>query len=331
MSSFNWPVIGHQRIVSYLQSVIERQAPNHAYLFYGAPGLGKNLVADLFVKSLLCQSAGPKPCNTCSHCRELERGIHPDVVFVTKEDDQKNISVEAVREARSKIQNSSLLNSYKIMLIREADTLSLGASNALLKILEEPVGQTVFIFIAEDLKFLPQTLLSRLQAIKFLPVNHEDLEHHFLSLGLERSLVYELAHLSLGFPGRVLPLASHPKKFNEYKEKVTDIFEKVSGNTVARLKLAEELASQNNSELAKTNARQFLTSLSALLRDVLLFKNACAHKITHRWLTDELSVFASHYSARQLAKILADTRLTLRSLDQNVNLRLALENLLLAF
>ena len=331
MFTFNWPVIGHQRIISYLQSVVERQVPNHAYLFYGSSGLGKNLVADLFIKSILCQSPDHRPCNTCSNCRELDRGIHPDVVLLAKAEDQKNISVEEVRAARSKIQNSSLLDSYKIMLIRDADALSIGAINALLKILEEPVGKTIFVFIAEDLKFLPRTLLSRLQVIKFLPVSHEDLEHHLLSSGLERSSAYELAHLSLGFPGRVLAFAHHPKIFSEYKETTTSLLEKLSGTPLARLKLAEELASQNNSELAKNNARQFLNNLSALMRDALLSKNACAHKIAHRWLADDFAPFVNHYSSAQLANILVETKRTLRFLDQNVNVRLALENLILSF
>ncbi len=331
MFSYNWPVVGHQKIINYLQSVVDRQALNHGYLFYGAPALGKNLIADLFVKTVLCQSNEQKPCGACASCRELERGTHPDVINLTRAEDKKNIAVEEVRAARGKMQNSSLLDSYKIMIIREAEALSIGAVNALLKIIEEPVGQTIFIFIAANLKFLPETLLSRLQIIKLLPVSHEDIEDHLLSLGVDRTLAQSLAHLSLGFPGRILPFAHHPKDFSEYLAKQPDILKSLSGGTLAKLKLVEELASQNNSELAKSNARQFLNALSMLSRDALLLKNACAHKIAHRWLAADLATFANHYSSVKLAKILAEVKLTIRFLDHNANLRLALENLILAF
>lgn len=331
MSASPWPVIGHQKIVRYLQAVIERQNPNHAYLFYGAAGLGKNLVADLFAQGLLCQGRAPQPCGACVHCLQFIRQIHPDVINLTRDADQKNISVEAVRQVRSEIQNSSLLDSYKIVLVREAETLSLGAINALLKILEEPVGRTIFIFISEDLKSLPRTLLSRLQVIKFLPVGHEDLENYFLAQGLERSLAYDLAHLSLGFPGRVLSLAAHSKIFNDYKSQTLNLVEQLSGSLIARLSLAEQLAGQNNSVLAKDNARQFLISLLLLVRDALLLKNNCAPQLAERWLESELTVFNRRYSTADLLGLLAAIRATSRSLSQNINVRLALENLLLAF
>ena len=330
MATASWPVIGHQKIVRYLQSVAERHIPNHGYLFYGAPGLGKNLVADFFIKSILCRSGASKFCNTCSDCRQLDRGIHPDVVYLSKAEDKKNINVEEVREARSKIQNSSLLDAYKIMFIRDAETLSIGAVNALLKILEEPVGKTIFVFIAEDIKFLPRTFLSRLQVIKFLPVSHEDIENYLLAKNYSRSEAYELAHLSLGFPGRILPFLGHPKNLNEHKEKISDILRKLSGSVNERFRLVEQLAGQNNSEPTKINVRQFIHSFSALTRDALLIKSACTDKITHHWLRNELSVFSSKYSSGKIVRLLSEAKFTLRFTEQNVNLRLALENLVLA-
>ncbi len=331
MPTFNWPVIGHQKIVNYLQKIAASGTPNHAYLFYGASGLGKNLVADLFVQSLLCYSPNTKPCGTCANCRQLSQGIHPDVINLTRAEDEKNISVESVRQARQAMQNSSWLKSYKIIMVREADTLSIGAANALLKILEEPFGQTVFIFIAEDLKFLPRTILSRLQVIKFLPVKQDEMEQYFLANGLELSLARDLASFSLGFPGRVLPWVEHPKQFREHQVKLASILQTMSGHLNERLRLAEELAGQNNSESSKLHVREFLNSLISLLRDVLLIKGACQNRIAHRSLENNLTSFAEHYPAARLAKVLSETRLTLRLLDQNVNLRLALENLILSF
>ncbi|NMC51230.1 AAA family ATPase [Candidatus Kuenenbacteria bacterium] len=331
MPTYNWPIIGHKKIASYLQSVIQKNTIGHAYLFYGAPGLGKNLMADLFVKSILCRSDQSRPCGSCSSCRELGHSIHPDVVYLEKPEDKKNISVEEVREARSKMQNFSLLHSYKVMIIRDADALSIGAINALLKILEEPVGKTIFIFIAEDIKFLPRTILSRLQVIKFLPVSHKEVEDHLVSVGYERHESYDLAHLSLGFPGRILPFVGHPKNFHEYQEKLSDILKKMSGSINERFSLVEELAGQNNSEATKDKVREFLQILASLVRDVLLLRSGEHHLVAHHFLERDFGPLVSRYSSAKLTQILSDIKKTSRLLGQNINLRLALENLILEF
>lgn len=331
MDSFNWPVIGHQKIINYLQSVVARKSPNHAYLFYGAPGLGKNLVADLFVKSLFCTSTAAKPCGACAHCRQLAAGVHPDVINLVRAEDQKNISVESVRAARSQIQNSSLLNAYKVLFIREAEALSLGASNALLKILEEPSGQTLFIFIAEDLKFLPRTILSRLQVIKFLPVNEDEIEKYLLTQKIERPLARELAAASLGFPGRLWPFIAHPKHFHDHTAKLSLLLQKISSQTNERLRLIEGLAGQSNSETAKNNCREFLSNLLFIVRDSLLLKSGLSSELSYPRLEPDLAFLTRRHSLASLVNILMEIRQTRRYLEQNVNPRLALENLVLSF
>ncbi|HOZ36376.1 MAG TPA: DNA polymerase III subunit delta' C-terminal domain-containing protein [bacterium] len=331
MNSFNWPVIGHQKIINYLQSVVERNSPNHAYLFYGPPGIGKNLVADLFVKSLFCASANAKPCGTCAHCRQLAAGSHPDVIDLIRETDQKNINIERIREARSQVQNYPFFNSYKVLFIREADTLSLGASNALLKILEEPRGQTIFVFIGENLKFFPRTVLSRLQVIKFLPINEEEIEKYLVAQKIDRPLARELAAASLGFPGRVWPFINHPKNFHEHTAQLSLLLQKAFSQTNERFRLIENLASQSNSEAAKKNSRDFLNDLLFIVRDSLLVKSGLSAHITFPGLESDLAFFARRHSAASLINILSEIRKTSHYLKQNVNPRLALENLILSF
>src|SRR3989338_4068853 len=216
MIKFNWQIIGHKPIISYLQAMISNNTLGHAYLFYGLNGLGKNTLAQYFIKSIYCCS-NQSPCDSCAHCRQIVRQIHPDIIYLECQPGKKNITIEQVREARAKIHRGTFLNSHKIIFIRDAQTLSLAAANGLLKILEEPTAKTIFIFLTPTLKGIPETILSRVQVIKFLPVPLKELEGYLIKKGLDKSQAYQLAHLSQGCPGRVLSLLGHSKLLAEYQ------------------------------------------------------------------------------------------------------------------
>jgi DNA polymerase-3 subunit delta' len=331
MSQFNWSVIGHQPIINYLQTVIQNNSFNHAYLFYGSDGLGKSLIANYFIKTIYCLADKNLPCDACLHCQQINNTIHPDIIYLTKAEDKKNITIEQVRQARSKIQHGTFLNSYKVILIPQANTLSLAASNALLKILEEPTQKTLFIFLTPTLKNIPATILSRVQTIKFMPVSFKDLEKYLINQGLNKTDAYALSHLAAGLPGQILPLLNHPKLLTEYKHDFQQLLTDISADLNSRFALVEKIAAQSNSESAKLNSKQFLQKLSSLLHDALLLKNMCFNRITHVALKQQLSALANKYSTLQLANLLAKIKTTYKYIDQNVNLRLAMENLMLEF
>ena len=328
MANFSWSVIGHQKIIDYLQSVIANNRLNHAYLFYGPEGLGKSLVADYFIKSVYCQS-NDLPCGQCVFCRQIGNHVHPDVIYLQPQEDKKSITIEQVREARVKIYHASFLNSHKIIFIRQAHTLSIAASNALLKTLEEPTQKTIFIFLTPTLKNIPQTILSRVQIIKFLPVPANDLEKYLINKKFNKTDAYQLSHLAQGCPGRILPLLDHPKLLNEYKNKLSEILTQISADLNVRFKLVESLAGQTKSAEAKVKAKQFLNNLTILIRDALLIKNMCFDKVTHLDLKQQLTSLSSRYTSGQLAGLLNKIKLTQTYIDKNVNPRLALENLVL--
>jgi DNA polymerase III subunit delta' len=328
MTKFNWPIVGHSSIINYLQTVIKNDRLNHAYLFYGPDNLGKTELAKNFIISIYCEDSN-RPCHKCNHCLQIEKNIHPDIINISRESDKKNITIEQIREARNKIYHASFLNSHKIVLIKESNTLSLAASNALLKILEEPTKKTIFIFIAPSLKNIPQTILSRVQAIKFLPVSITNIEKYLVKKGIEKEQAYELGHLAGGYPGKVLHFLNHPKLLSDYKKDNRELLATITGDLNMRFKLIESLAGQVKSANAKDKSRLFLSSVNSLFRDILLIRNMCFDKVTHTYLKIELSKASSEYSSEKLAKILHKIKFTRAYIDQNVNLRLALENLML--
>jgi len=189
----NWPVIGHHNVVQYLQNALRRHQFAHTYLFSGPAHVGKSLVAEYFIQTLFClnyQESGSAiawPCGECQSCRQFGKGVHPDYFLLSPEEGKRAIGIDQVREWQRSLGNKSFLTKYKIGLIAGAELLTTEAANALLKTIEEPVGNTIIVLLTDDLNLLLPTIISRSQVIKFGPVAEKDILQYLVQLGEERS------------------------------------------------------------------------------------------------------------------------------------------------
>lgn len=158
-------VYAQDHVTKILQSAIASARIAHAYLFTGPRGVGKTSLARIMAKSLNCES-GPTttPCNKCTNCVEITEGISPDVIEI---DGASNTGVDDIRELQRELLYAASSAKYKIYIIDEVHMLSKSAFNALLKTLEEPPENVVFIFATtEPHKVLP-TIVSRCQRYDF--------------------------------------------------------------------------------------------------------------------------------------------------------------------
>ncbi len=174
-------ILGHERPKAILRAAIRRDRVAHAYLFHGAQGIGKRLTAIRFGQILNCDSpvapggpaGSPEPdaCGTCRSCRDIESLTHPDFMLVEPDQEAVNpqIKIEQVREIEQRMMYRPLIGQRKVCLIDEADRLTLGAANALLKILEEPPDHSLFILVTSRPSALPGTVRSRCQTLRFAP------------------------------------------------------------------------------------------------------------------------------------------------------------------
>ena len=137
----------------------------HAYIFSGPRGVGKTSVARILAKALNCeQGPTPKPCNACTHCREITEGISMDVHEI---DGASNRGIDEIRELRENIKVLPASSRFKVYIIDEVHMLTKEAFNALLKTLEEPPPHVVFIFATTETHKIPATILSRCQCHDF--------------------------------------------------------------------------------------------------------------------------------------------------------------------
>lgn len=164
-------VAGQQHIVKTLKNALTTGKIAHAYLFAGPRGTGKTTMAKLLAKALNCEEGIGCQCNHCKNCQSIIDGTHPDVLEL---DAASNNGVENIRELIDNVKYGTILGKYKIYIIDEVHMLSAGAFNALLKTLEEPPENVIFILATtEPHKILP-TILSRCQRYDFTKVSEGD-------------------------------------------------------------------------------------------------------------------------------------------------------------
>jgi DNA polymerase III subunit delta' len=338
----NWQIIGHQNILEYLENSIINGRLAHAYLFYGPKNVGKKETAMRFIQALLCYEHQKEesradlntvPCGQCEFCREISKKIHPDFFWLEKMAGDKNISVEQVREIKDKLSARSFFKSYKVAIVSGAEDLSLSAANALLKVLEEPLGRTIIILIAERLDVLPKTIISRSQKIRFLPVAKNKI-YEFLvkEKNVNREAAWQIATLSAGRPGVALNYLKDKNLWQKYLENINIFFKLISAKHHEKLKFAEAfLAEQKNMVEQGELLLPLINFWQTVFRDLLLSKLGLSDIIINSKIKQELQQLAPYFSAEKLVELghnLENSKIYLR---QNANPRLVLENILLGF
>ncbi len=159
--SLPWLATAKQRINAALQQ--ERLA--HALLIHAAQGVGAESLAAWIAQQVLCAKPGEAPCGECVSCRLFSAGNHPDLHWVTRAEDAKQLQVDQIRELSEVFALKSYRGGRKVGVIAPADLMSANAANALLKTLEEPPPDGLLILIAERPSRLPATIVSRCQRI----------------------------------------------------------------------------------------------------------------------------------------------------------------------
>ncbi len=177
-------VVGQSLVTSLLKNSIKTNNIHHSYLFYGTRGTGKTTLARIYAKTLNCKhlSEDFEACNQCNSCVDINKGVDLDVIEL---DAASNNGIEEIRQIKEKA-NYMIGDNYKIFIIDEVHMLSKSAFNALLKILEEPPRNVVFILITTEMFKIPETIISRTLVLEFNAPKTDE-----ISLYLQQILTWE--------------------------------------------------------------------------------------------------------------------------------------------
>ncbi len=188
---------GNGKVVERMIRGIKNRSISHAYLLEGNSSIDKLALAENFVKAILCKEGEGDSCECCSSCNKLNHGNHEDVIYLAAEGN--SIKDEAVEELQSRLKKKPYVGDRNIVILRDADTMTLRAQNRLLKTLEEPAPGTVLILLSDNMENLTQTILSRCVIFKLNPYETMDyknpLERAILiaDMVLDRKPFYEIA------------------------------------------------------------------------------------------------------------------------------------------
>lgn len=164
-------VVDQEQIVKVLKHQIINNQIGHAYLFCGSRGTGKTTTAKIFSRAVNCiNPINGEPCNECEICKGILNSSITDVMEI---DAASNNGVEDIRAIRENVIYAPTLAKYKVYIIDEVHMLSQSAFNALLKTLEEPPENVIFILATTEPHKIPITILSRCQRFEFRRISKE--------------------------------------------------------------------------------------------------------------------------------------------------------------
>ena len=187
-------VVGQKAVIKTLRNALSENKIAHAYLFCGPRGTGKTTMARLFAKALNCEEGIGHECDVCQNCVAVKTGSHPDVFEI---DAASNSGVDSVRDLIDQVRYQPILGRYKVYIIDEVHNMSSSAFNALLKTLEEPPANVVFILATTETQKVLPTILSRVQRFDFTKVSDEDIISKMSEILEKENVTYEEGSLEL--------------------------------------------------------------------------------------------------------------------------------------
>ncbi len=318
---YDWPQIGNDDLVEFLDRSLFNHKLAQTYIFSGSEDLGKSTMALAFARNLILSDTQEN--------RDFS-SVNSDLHILSREAGKKNISIEAVRDFIKILSLSSFLNSYKIGIIKEAETLSPEAASALLKTLEEPRDKVIIILLTSSVDLLLPTIVSRSQVLYFYPVAFETVYDYLTKeLNLKRSDAKDIAALSAGRPLLAAKFAENEAIYEDRLAMARLFLSFLNSDIPARLKaLSSYLASSGGLSVEKT--LEILESWSLIVRDLSLSAMSCPELIQHTALLKEISALGVTSSEALIyyAKILELLYTLRRYVSANVSPSVVLEQVI---
>ena len=365
----SWQTIGHDKAVSTLARSLESGRMAHAWLLAGPARVGKMTLALDLARMVNCTAdeVGDRPCGECRQCQRITNSLHADVRIISQGGStggvtrRTAISVEQIRESQREAVLKPYEGRYRVFIIEDAENFTQEAANALLKMLEEPPEDVIFVLLASEvrensedesagnitysaeheqnrvaalLEAVPQvggilpTILSRCQTLELRPLPASTVQRELeLRFNLPPDEATEIARLSKGRLGWALQAASEPQVLARRSERLDDIEAVLAGGLDEKFAYAERQA-------ASFGRRRQAVYDELLLwldwwRDVLVIREGNDDLALNLSRLDALKAAASGCASTQVVDAIRAIQETTSMLESNVNPRLCIEGMML--
>ncbi|QER68006.1 DNA polymerase III subunit gamma/tau [Paucilactobacillus nenjiangensis] len=281
-------IVGQQVITTTLKNALISNQTSHAYLFTGPRGTGKTSAAKIFAKAINCHFLKDgEPCNECETCKEITNGQLNDVIEI---DAASNNGVEEIRDIRDKAKYAPTIADYKVYIIDEVHMLSTGAFNALLKTLEEPPANVVFILATTEPHKIPLTIISRTQRFDFRRISADQSFERMKYILGEKHVEYDeqalwvIARAAEGGMRDALSILDQVISFSNNKVEIENAL-LVTGSVTKGLlhQYVTQITDHDGAQALETmqnimnegkDGQRFIEDLISFIRDILLYQKA---------------------------------------------------------
>jgi DNA polymerase-3 subunit delta' len=314
-------VLGHRKILASLQETIKNDNVGHAYIFEGPDGIGRRETALSFAAMLMCERE-QAPCGECKSCRLFAEGSNPDFQEIYSAD--KSISVDDIRNVLRGLVIRPLYSRYKIIIINDADSMTVQAQNALLKSLEEPPPYVVFILTVQSGAAVTPTVKSRCQRILFDKLRDEEIMQILEERYGRRKPEWDfIVSYSDGVVGTALELVESPGYLETRDEviRAADQLLKPGDSDVFKI---YELFEKNN------DRTEFMLRIMLLFfRDIIIYNQTSNYNILINSDKKDMIIENAGAKLSAMLKCINAVWSAKRSLEYNANFQLAIEVMLM--
>jgi len=302
-------IVGHKRAVGLLENDLKSGSISHAYIFSGPSNVGKSTVALRFARNAICG------CGDCNECTLAEKGSQPDILIFGG---SESLKIEESKEIQKFLGLKPHQAKRKIVIISDVERMTREAANSLLKILEEPSGNSVIILTAKNKQNILETIVSRCRAVNFTLVSDSDILEWSKSKDIDFSAN---DCFFFGKPGLFMGNTSKEEP-EESRQEIIDMlptfFKK--GNYKKKFDLAKGIADSPNIIF-------MLEIFSFIFRDMMLFNSGFKSAGNIKYMDAEK--YSRFYTVKKLEEILVMIEKIKESITKGINTKVFLEVLIL--
>lgn len=317
-------VVGQEYIVRSIKNAVRNNKTGHAYLFCGPRGTGKTTMARLLAKAVNCDHPEKAPCGECENCIAANNGTHPDIIEINAANETH---VEDIRDLIDRSRLAPMQGKYKIYIIDEVHQLSSAASSALLKTLEEPPENVIFVLATTDPQKLLPTIISRCQRYDFTKVRKDQIRDHLLGIAEKEKILLEseaaelIAVLAEGGMRDALSIMDQCASYTG-DEITVEAIDRIYGltTTAEKVELVKDILNCNlegilerirNYEQRGIDLQRFTDGLLDVMKDTAVYANThktALLKVLTREEAEEIGNMASPSSCMHIAEELIAAR-----------------------